>query len=294
MQQIKPGIYYEDGYLGVTLGALAFPHGLILIDAPLRPEDARSWRAALFNLRSGPARVLVSLDAHLDRTLGARAMECTIITHANTAQVFRNRPIVFKGQSQESGADWETFDDVIGTRWASPDITFSHQMALYWGGPAVILEHHPGPAPGAVWAHIPEERIVFVGDAVTPNQPPFLSQADLPTWIETLEAFVTSAYRDYLVVSGRGGIVTLNEVRAQLRYLKTIDKALERLAKKNAPAEMTDTLVKALLSEISFPAKYSEQYTQRLRAGLYHYYTRHYRQENLPDQVELEEDENRL
>lgn len=293
MQQIKPGIYYEDGYLGVTLGALAFPHGLILIDAPLRPEDARSWRSALFNLRSGPVRLLILLDAHLDRTLGARAMECTLITHESTAQVFRNRPIVFKGQSQDSGADWETYDDVIGTRWASPDITFSDRLNLHWGGPEVVLEHHPGPAPGAIWAHIPEMRIVFVGDAVTPHQPPFLSQADLPAWIETLEAFIASS-RDYIVISGRGGIATLEDVRAQLRYLKSIHKGLERLAKRNAPAEDTESLVEPLLSDISFPPRYFDQYAQRLRAGLYHYYTRHYRQGSLPEQVELEEDEDRL
>ncbi len=293
MQQVKPGIYYEDGYLGVTLGALAFPHGLIMIDAPLRPEDARSWRSALYNLRSGAARVLVCLDAHLDRTLGARAMECTLITHENTAQTFRNRPIVFKGQSQDSGADWETYDDVIGTRWASPDMTFSDHLSLHWGGPEVILEHHPGPTPGAIWVHIPELRIVFVGDAVTPNQPPFLSQADLPVWIETLEAFLTAS-RDYLIISGRGGIATAEDVRAQLRYLKNIHKSLERLAKENAPSEATQTLVKPLLSEITFPPKYIDQYTQRLRAGLYHYYTRKYRQESLPEQIILEEDEDHL
>jgi hypothetical protein len=33
MQQIKQGIYYEDEYLGVTLGALVLPFGTILIDA---------------------------------------------------------------------------------------------------------------------------------------------------------------------------------------------------------------------------------------------------------------------
>ncbi len=39
MQQINRNIFFEDGYLGVTIGALVFPHGLILIDAPLRSED---------------------------------------------------------------------------------------------------------------------------------------------------------------------------------------------------------------------------------------------------------------
>jgi hypothetical protein len=36
MHQIERGILYEDTYLGVTLGALVFSHGVIIIDAPIR------------------------------------------------------------------------------------------------------------------------------------------------------------------------------------------------------------------------------------------------------------------
>jgi glyoxylase-like metal-dependent hydrolase (beta-lactamase superfamily II) len=290
MQQIKPGIYYEDGYLGVTLGALVFSHGTIMIDAPLRPEDARAWRSSLVNLRGGASRLLISLDAHLDRTLGTRAMECTVISHQKTAQIFRNRPVIFKGQSAEGGADWETYDDAIGTRWASPDITFSDQMTLHWGGPEVVLEHHPGPSTGSIWAILPSASVIFVGDAVTPKHPPFLAQADLPAWIETLDHLI-SKYKDYTIVSGRDGLVGVDAVRTQQRYLKTIHKGVERLAKRNAAPEATENLVASLLSEGAFPAKYSEQYSQRLRSGLLQYYTRQYRQETSPDQLEFEETE---
>ena len=73
MQEIVPNVYIETGYAGVTLGAINWPHGLVLIDAPFRPEDTRSWRSALLNLGGGVDRVLVQLDAHPDRTLGATA-----------------------------------------------------------------------------------------------------------------------------------------------------------------------------------------------------------------------------
>jgi glyoxylase-like metal-dependent hydrolase (beta-lactamase superfamily II) len=287
MHQIAPGIYYDDSYLGVTLGALVFSHGTIMIDAPLRPEDARAWRSALLNLRGGSARLLVSLDAHLDRTLGTRAMECTVVTHLKTAQVFRNRPVIFKGQSSESGSDWETYDDVIGTRWTSPDITFSDQMTLHWGGPQVVLEYHPGPTSGSIWVVIPAAKVLFVGDAVIPNRPPFLSQADLPVWIETLDKLL--AYKDYTIISGRGGMVTLDAVRLQQKYLKNIHKSLERLAKRNAAPEATENLVNALLSDMDFPEKRREQYLQRLRSGLYQYYTRYYRQDGSIETIDFEE-----
>jgi glyoxylase-like metal-dependent hydrolase (beta-lactamase superfamily II) len=263
-------------YPGVTLGALVFPHGTILIDAPLRAEDARAWRSVISNLAMSPNRILVNLDAHLDRTIGARAIDCTIISHLKTAQVFRNRPSVFKGQTTESGAEWEVSNDVLGTRWAIPDITFSNRLNFHWGGPEVILEHHPGPALGSIWVIIPTVSVVFVGDTILLDQPPFLASADLPAWIESLELLL-STYKDFTMISGRGGPVGNEAVRAQLKSLKNILKGLERLAKRNAPPENTETLIGGLIADMALPSKRREQYIQRLRHGLYYYYTRSFR-----------------
>lgn len=291
MQQIKPRIFIENAYLGVTLGAIINSHGVVMIDSPLRPEDARSWRSALLNQGGGNNRILVTLDDHLDRTLGARALECTIIAHQKTAQVFHNRPNVFKGHSLESGAEWETYDDVIGTRWATPDIIFTDSMTLHWGGPAILLEHHPGPTPGSIWVLSPEEQVVFVGDAVMPNQPPFLANADLQIWIEDLDLLLKK-YRNFSIFSGRGGLVEQEQLHKQQKYLKSILRGFERLAERNAPPEATENLIPKLLSAMDFSPAFEEQYNQRLRAGLYQYYIRHYRPintfENQP--VDNEED----
>lgn len=283
MHQIEPGIYFENSYPGVTLGALAFPHGVIMIDAPLRAEDARSWRASLQGLSTGSNRILVNLDAHLDRTLGARALDSTIVAHQKTAQVFRNRPSIFKGQTTESGAEWEVSDDVLGNRWAIPDITFSQRMSFHWGEPEVILEHHPGPSSGSIWVMLPEKRILFIGDTILLDQPPFLASADLPAWIESLELLI-STYNDYLLISGRGGPVASQAGRLQLKVLKNILKGLERLARRNAPPEQTEELIPHLIEDMHLSPKRREQYTQRLRHGLYYYYARRHRPIETMDQ----------
>lgn len=275
MEQIARGIYYEDAYPGVILGALIYPHGTILIDVPLRAEDARAWRSLINDLSSGQNRVLVNLDAHLDRTIGARALDCSIVAHQKTAQVFRNRPTIFKGQTDESGAEWEVSNDVFGTRWALPDITFTQRMVFHWGGPDTILEHHPGPAPGSIWVIIPDVKVIFVGDAISFDQPPFLASADLPAWIESLE-LLQSKYKDYTLISGRSGRVGADQLRAQLKMLKKILRGLEKLAARNAPPEATENLIAGILAEISIPVKRREHYIQRLRYGLYYYYSQHY------------------
>ena len=275
MQQIDHGIYYENAHSGVTLGAIISSHGTIMIDAPLRAEDGRAWRNTLLNLGSNANRLLVNLDAHPDRTLGARVMECTIIAHQKTALVFRGRPSIFKGQNAESGSEWETYDDAVGTRWAMPDITFSDRLFLHWGTPEIILEHHPGPTPGAIWVIVPSARVVFVGDAVLADQPPFLASADLPEWLGTLEA-LQAGYPNYTIISGRGGPVPFQAVHAQYEHLKHILKLLEKTARRDIPPESTETLIPALLADLNYPVQMEEQYAQRLRHGLAQYFAHHY------------------
>lgn len=290
MQTIARGIFYENSYLGVTVGGLVFSHGVILIDAPLRAEDARSWRSALLNQRGGTNRLLVNLDSHPDRTLGARAMDCSIVAHQRAAQAFRSRPTIFKGQGIETGADWEMYGDVIGMRWAAPDITFTQCLSLHWGGPEVLLEHHPGPAPGSIWVIIAAERVAFVGDTVVLDQPPFLENADLTAWIESLE-LLSKSYRDYLIVSGRGGPAPTDAVRDQLRVLKHIMRNMDRLARKNASPEATEDLIPALLAGYSLSSDLHERYTQRLRFGLYQYYARRYHPASSLEPNHLDEEE---
>src|SRR3972149_6800210 len=149
MEAIAKNVYIEDRFLGVTLGVISQPRGLVQSDAPPAPEDARSWRAALMGMGNGPERVLVNLDSHPDRTLGARAMDCTIIAHEKTVQAFRNRPNTFKAQGDETGANWEPTPGLASTRWPPPEISFTHDLILYWGENPIRLQHRPGPAAGA-------------------------------------------------------------------------------------------------------------------------------------------------
>jgi glyoxylase-like metal-dependent hydrolase (beta-lactamase superfamily II) len=276
MQELANHIYIETAYAGVTLGAINWSHGLILIDAPFRAEDARSWRSALMNLGGGVDRLLVNLDAHFDRTLGVRAMDCMVVGHEKVAEVFRNRPVTFKTQGTETGAEWELHNGLGSTRWVSPEITFTDRLQIYWNETPLILEHHPGPASGAIWAVLPEQRIAFVGDALLPEQPPFLISAHLPSWIETLRPLLTPAYHDYLLVSGRDGLIAHQQVRRQIAYLEKVHQMLEMLARQNAPASETEQLVPTLLESFDIPPQRELQYQQRLRFGLYHYYIRHY------------------
>ena len=290
MQQIEKGIFFDNSFLGVTVGGLVYSFGIILVDAPLRLEDTRAWRSALVNQRGGSNRILINLDAHPDRTLGARSQDCPIVAHQKAAQVFRNRPTIFKGQSTASGSAWELYSESIGMRWAPPDITFTNRMNFHWGGPEVVLEHHPGPSAGSCWVIIPDEKVVFVGDSIAVNQPPFLANADLEAWVNSLELLV-DAYRDCAIVAGRGGIASKKVIQAQISYLKNVSHGIDRLVKRNSGPEATRDLIPELLREFDIDDADRDIYTQRLHYGLYQYYARHYRPTSSLEQPGSEEDD---
>jgi glyoxylase-like metal-dependent hydrolase (beta-lactamase superfamily II) len=279
MHTITDGVYYQDAYAGVTLGAIILPLGTLLIDAPFRPEQARSWKSVLLTQSRGTHRLLVNLDDHIDRTLGNRYIDLTTITHQYTSEAIDNRANIFKGQTYETGSEWEKYPETIGARWTMPAITFNDHLQLHWGEDEIHLDHRPGPAEGAIWVEIPSKKIVFVGDAVLANQPPFLENAKIPAWLESISILRKRKYRDYTVVSGRSGPITAEDVKAQQALLRSIHGRIERLANRNAPIEETEKMIPALLEKLEYPNKQETFFTQRFKYGLHHYYSTHYNPE---------------
>lgn len=275
MREIAPKIYIEDKYPGVVLGALLLSQGLLHIDAPPAPEDVRDWRASLMGLSKAPERFLVNLDAHPDRTLGARAMECPVIAHEKISTVFRNRSSSSKALAEETGAEWEEIPSLGTVRWAPPEITFSHQMYIYWDTSPVLLEYHPGPAIGSSWVVLPEAGVVFVGDAVVFEQPPFLAQANIPQWLETLNLLLSPAYQGWQIVSGRNGLVGTAQVEWLMDFLKRVQTRVEKIRASKSPVEALDKLAGELLEEFTAAGSRQQRFGQRLRYGLRQYYHRH-------------------
>jgi glyoxylase-like metal-dependent hydrolase (beta-lactamase superfamily II) len=274
-------VIIETQYPGVTLGAINLPHGLILIDSPIRPEDIKAWRATLLTLGGGIERLLVNLDAHPDRTLGARGMECTVVGNESMADVFRNRPTTFKSQNSETGADWETMNGLGTIRWNPPEITFSDCLNIYWGDHPVILESHPGPSQGSIWIRLPVEKILFIGDSAVLHQPPYFNQADIPVWIETLNLLLAPETQDYTLIGGRNGILTRENIREQMDFLAETHRIMEEMNAGKKSVDAIDEIVPTLLKRLDFPSEKREQFIHRLKWGLNHYFSRHYQTSNI-------------
>ena len=54
MDKLTPQVFVEPGYRGCTVGAIVTPLGIVCVDTPLLPADARRWRARLAELSNPP------------------------------------------------------------------------------------------------------------------------------------------------------------------------------------------------------------------------------------------------
>lgn len=268
MQEITSHVFIETSYPGVTLAAINCHRGLLLIDAPLRADDVRIWRTVLASMTGGYERLLVTLDEHYDRTLGARQMECMIAGQERMTQVFKDRPLSFKTQGQETGSEWELISGLGNIRWAAPEITFSHALNLYWDKFPLLLHAQAGPSWCSTWVDLPAQKIVFVGDTVIAGAPVFLAHADLPAWQASISLLLSPAYRDYTIISGRSGVVNLNAVKDQAKFLDKVEQQLEKLAgKENDPREFEHASMQ-LLKHFERRGPNFEHYHIRLLNGL--------------------------
>ena len=103
MQQLCDKVYIEHTYPGVTVGAILGDCSLVLIDAPLRPEDGRQWKHSTSGLYSGKERLIVALNGHPDRTLGIKNLDAQVVGHERLMRVYDHRTQIFKPPPVESG-----------------------------------------------------------------------------------------------------------------------------------------------------------------------------------------------
>ena len=276
MKKILKNIYYADNHHGVLVGAITTKQGIILVDSPLLTDSVRSYLTDLEGLEAGEDRLIIYLDAHPDRSLGAKLMETRVMAQKHTFDAYKKRSAVFKGNKFETGSDWEFYSGFPGIRWEKPSMSFSEKVELHWGDMLVIAEHHPGPQPGACWVVIPEKKVAFIGDAVMVKQPPFFADANIPEWIEMLDLMLSDEYKDYRFYSSRCGKVDEKDIKTMRKFLLDTHKKLERIAKRKGAPEDTEKLINRMLDNINPPAKQKVTYEYRLRYGLKHYYINQY------------------
>lgn len=275
MREISENVVIDTTLSGVTVGVIKTPKGVVFIDSPLTPKDVQSWRTTAMKNDSGPSRVHILLDEHFDRTACVVPIKSPVLAHEKTSKAIQSRPTTFRFPASDTGSEWELYPEIGPLQWINPEITFTQSMGLELDDDVVQLSYHPGPSKGAIWVGLPVQKIVFVGDTVVVEEPPFLENADIEQWLETLELLRSDLYKDYTIISGRSGVIEKNDIQEQIKFLNLVQKKMEKYSTKVIETAQLEKLTAGFLD--IFPAKtkkLQEHYKARLKWGLSQYYGR--------------------
>ena len=183
MEQVTPNVYVETEFQGCNTSFVVTSRGVVIIDTPMVPEEAKQWKTEAS--RHGPIRYVVNTEPHADHTAGNYWFGVPVIAHAGTREVLE-------------GTSTAELEKMLGRRapqslpldpdfqYLLPEITFSHELTLHLGQHTFRLLNLPGHTVSEAAVHVPEEKVVFTGDNVNTLTPIFI-QSQPYAWLDSLE-----------------------------------------------------------------------------------------------------------
>lgn len=274
MREIVKGVFVQEAYPGVRLGAVVVEGSALLIDSPLRIEDGREWLAEI-GARGRP-RFLVLLDDHPDRVYGARSLDLSLIAQTRAREAIAAWPDPLRSTAHLQGAEADRLKRVSGLSRAVPHVGFEHDLEVQLGSQTVHIRHRPGPRPGSAWVVLPWARVVFVGDTIWAQEPPYLGEAQLESWLDSLAELRSSAFSRFKVISSRDGLVRREAIVSMAGFLRKVAHRMERLQDNGDDEEAAARLAPQLLKGFRIPVARREQAMLRLRGGLERLYSEQY------------------
>lgn len=270
MEELAENIFVETAYEGVNVGAIVTKGGIICIDAPSFPRDARHWVTRLSQLNPRPIKFTILTNAHGDRILNTRWLDAPIIAHNNAAEKLNNYDKRYPQNLLDSLGQRNPMagKELVNGPVDRAAVTFDQSLTVVAGDYHIVLTHAPGPSPGNICAYIPETGILFTGDSVTINEPPLLADICCADWLHTLNESITRLNVQFLI-PGRGNISTPAEAIPPLvDYLTYIEENIRQMILEGKKRESTILLEEILLARFPIGDLPPDWVQRQIRLGL--------------------------
>ena len=274
MKQVAPHIYVEDRYRGVTVGCIVTDAGVICVDSPMLPADARDWRAQIARLTRNPVQFVVLTDAHRDRILGVQYLGGVVVAHEAAWEKMKGLGDAFRQQAADSIAPCSAqaaAQVAANFHLVLPQLTFADTLVLHLGDLPVFIRHVGGATPGSVWVHLPQSSVLFMGDLLTVNYHPIAAEADIAAWLQLLDQ-VRQKDLAKVVVPGRGSTARKKAIAPMADYLGAMHTRVQALVRSHKPKAETAQLVPEFLERYPVAEQDRECVQRHIKAGLDHIY----------------------
>lgn len=274
MDKLTPNVYVETGYRGSTVGAIITPLGVICVDTPLLPADARHWRAQIASITHQPIVYLIYTDGHRDRVLGHQWLGGMIVAHEATWDKMRSYGDALRQQVVEflahHGAPDAAEEIAHHLQLGLPQLTVSDNstLTLHTNKPQVSVRPVGGANPGSVWVELPDQGVVFAGDLVTLNTHPFMSEASMTVWLDRLAELRDPEYFATKIVPGRGSGYRRADTQKVSDYLTDMRDSVRQMMRERRGRIDVSELMPPFLDRFPIPIGENERVQRRIKTGL--------------------------
>ncbi|MCP4420243.1 MAG: MBL fold metallo-hydrolase [Chloroflexi bacterium] len=229
MQEIAENIFIETGYDGVNVAAVRTRRGVIAIDVPSYPRQARDWAMRLHALTPRNIQYIILTDYHGDRIINARWLNAPIIAHEATADKLRGYDKRYPHILLESltSRNSENGRELSQSPVEKASMSFSEVMHMWKGGIEFQLFALPGPTEGNIGIYLPKTKVLFTGDVVVTEMPPLLAEANTEAWLQTIHKIQNWPDPIKQVVPGRGEPCSLDALTAVSDYIQTMRQRIQ-------------------------------------------------------------------
>ena len=183
MQQVTSNVFVETRFHGCNTGFVATSRGVVVIDTPMMPEDARNWRREAE--KYGPVRYVINTEPHADHASSNYWFDAPVIAHEGTRQNMAKIGLdeYIKMLQRNSPQNLPLEPDYY---FRLPEITFSQNLTFYLGEHTFHLLNLPGHTAGETTVYVPEEKVAFTGDNLNLATPIFI-QSQPDKWLTSLK-----------------------------------------------------------------------------------------------------------
>lgn len=284
-QEVAPGVFINTHYRGCTPGFVQTDEGVVLIDAPLIPEQAKDWRKQIEEqTKNAPFIYLFNTDHHRGHALGNQYfMPTRVIAHERAHKEMSGYTENFKERVYNSfKREPDIQAQLTNIEIIPPHVTFTERARLLYGGWEIQLIYVGGHTPATSIAWLPEEKVCFVGDVLWMDQHPYMAQADSLEWLKALE--LIRGLGAEILVPGHGPICEPDQTHKVEEYIifmrgRVRDYYLEGKTKNEAKSG----LVGELLEWFPVPPERKAKIESQIKSGINRVFREIQREEELAE-----------
>ncbi len=227
--KLAEGVYGFIGKEGATnSGFVVTDEGVIVIDTQGPKGLALLLKKRIQEITDKPVLYVINTHFHGDHTFGNQYFKEAkeIIAHENT-----KKNLIEK--DKEHRQQFERFfgeRSLEGFELTLPTKTLRATLTLKAGSKTIELVYPgKGHTDGDIIVYLPDERVLFGGDLLYKDRLPWLGDAYLSDWIETLDKL--KAFDAGVYVPGHGGVGNFNMLLNFQKYLIDLRSEVKRYIK---------------------------------------------------------------